>query len=297
MKIKAKIVKMVKVVKKFILILAILFSANLSNAAEISFNESVLPYKGGLLISNEGSRDMTKNSGYILYYKKGKFKTLIDKKTLYKPAAMAVYKNKLYVCDRDKLKIFDLKNVNKGLINPLIELTFSPDDTVLNDIVLYKNNLYITSTTGDRIYKLNLKKDNLKPELWLNIPSPNGITIKKGRAVVVSITKDYKNIKDENLVYIIKDINNPVVEKLNSTPLLYDGAAISKDNKKIYVSDWLTSSIYEVNMNGEQKVVFYKKGMTPADIALKNNKLIIPDMFNHRVIIYNTKTKKESCIK
>ena len=61
--------------------------------------------------------------------------------------------------------------------------------------------------------------------------------------------------------------------------------------------NWLTSSIYEVNMNGEQKVIFYKKGMTPADITLRNNKLIIPDMFNHQVIIYDTKTKKESCIK
>lgn len=279
--------------KKFILILTIFFSINYSFASEISFNESVLPYKGGLFISNKGSRDMNKICGFVLYYKNGEFKTVINKGALYKPTAMAVYKNKLYVCDRDKLKIFDLKKLTK---NPT-ELTFSPDDTVLNDILLYKNNLYITSTTGDRIYKLNLKEDNLKPELWLNIPSPNGIAIKKGRAVVVSITKDFKNIKDENLVYIIKDINNPTVEKLNSTPLLYDGAAISKDNKKIYVSDWLTSSIYEVNMNGEQKVIFYKKGMTPADITLKNNKLIIPDMLNHRVIIYETKTKKESCIK
>ena len=278
--------------KKLILILVILFSANYSFAGEISFNESVLPYRGGLFISNEGSRDMNKNSGFILYYKKGKFETLINKEVLYKPTAMAVYKNKLYVCDRDKLKIFELKSPNK---NPL-ELSFSADDTVLNDIILYKDNLYITSTAADRIYKLDLKDNNLKSELWLNIPSPNGIAIKNDRAVVVSITKDYKNIKNENLIYVIKDINNPTVEKLNSTPLLYDGAAISKDNKKIYVSDWSTSSIYEVNNKGEQKVIFYKKGMTPADIALKNNELIIPDMFNHQVIIYNLKTKKESYV-
>ena len=73
---------------------------------------------------------MTKNSGYILYYKKGKFKTLIDKKTLYKPAAMAAYKNKLYVCDRDKLKIFDLKNINKGLNKNPLELSFSFNDAI-----------------------------------------------------------------------------------------------------------------------------------------------------------------------
>ena len=141
------------------------------------------------------------------------------------------------------------------------------DDKAVNDIAIYDGTLYITVTNSDRIYKLDLNQKKLKTELWLNIPSPNGIAVNGKKVYITSITKDYVNIKDENVIYVIEDINNPEIKKLNKTPLLYDGIAISKNEETIYVSDWKTSSIIAINKDGAEKTIYTRKGMTPADIA------------------------------
>ena len=157
--------------------------------------------------------------------------------------------------------------------------------------------MYITVTNSDRVYKLDLKQKELKPELWLNMPSPNGIAIKNKKVYISSITKDYMNVKDENVVYLIDDINNPKITRLNKTPSLYDGIAVSKDGKIIYVSDWKTSSIIAIDKEGSEKIIYTKKGVTSADITLVGDKLLIPNMQNHNVIILNLKNFKEEIIK
>lgn len=276
-----------------ILILILFITANsvLANEHKLLFNESLLEYKGGILISNYGTYDKDESKGYILYYKNGILNSFINQGILNKPTAMAVYKNKLYVCDKNQLKIFNLKNLNE---EPSI-ITFSEEDSVLNDIFQYRGILYITSTQADRIYKINLNNEELIPEIWLNIPSPNGIAIKNSTAYIASTAKDYKTINDKNLVYKV-NINNPEILPINEKPLLYDGVAVSMN--KIYVSDWSTSSIYEINRRtGTQKAIFYKKNMTPADIGISHNKILIPDMFNHRVIKLNLKDFSQVTIK
>lgn len=282
-------------IKKFnyIFLLMLLISMPASANSEIRYNESLLPYKGGILISNMCSLSVQDKCGYILYYKDGKLKTFIARGILNKPTAMAVYKNKLYICDRDRIWIYNLKNLNK---EPLYVMLNS-DDKEANDIAIKDGVLYITVTNSDRIYRLDLNKKELKPELWLNFPSPNGIAIKGKKVYISSITKDYVNIKDENVIYVIEDIANPKIKKLNNTPLLYDGIALSKDGKMIYVSDWKTSSIIAINKNGIEKTIYTRKNMTPADIALMGNKLLIPNMQNHNVIILNLKNFKEEFIK
>lgn len=93
------------------------------------------------------------------------------------------------------------------------------------------------------------------------------------------------------------DKKTPVVEKFNTTPRMHDGVAVSKDGKTIYVSDWNSSSIISVDTETKnEKIVYHKDGLTPADIFLKGNNLLIPDDIHHRVIIYNLKTIKEKII-
>ena len=205
---------------------------------------------------------------------------------------MAIYKNKLYICDRDRLWVYSLKNLNE---KPLCVMLNSYDKEI-NDVAIKNGVLYITFTNSDRVYKLDLKQKILKPELWINIPSPNGIAIKGKKVYISSITKDYINVKDENVIYVIEDITSPKIKKLNKTPLLYDGIAVSRNGKTIYVSDWLTSSIIGIDNEGLEKIIYTKKGMTPADITLIGNKIIIPNMQNHNVIILNLKNLKEKII-
>lgn len=284
---------------KYILLLLLLISTPAFANTEIRYNESLLPYKGGILISNYGTDSLhPKNDefkGYILYYKNRRLNEFIPAKgNLKAPTAMTVYQNKLFVCDRDKLWVYNLKNLNES---PQ-KILFAPNDKILNDIVLSKDELFVTTTDTNRIYKINLKSKILRPEKWIDIPSPNGIAVRKDTIYIVSIPADFTNVKEENVIYVIKDKKNPVVEKFNTIPRMHDGIAVSKDGKALYVSDWNSSSVISVDVKTkEEKTVYHKGGLTPTDIFLKGNKLLIPDELHHRVIIYNLKNHKEEVIR
>ncbi len=206
---------------------------------------------------------------------------------------MAICKNKLYICNLNNILVYNLKSLSE---KPQ-KILFEDNPKVLNDIVVLDNILYITATDKNAIYKIDLKNNDLKPEKWLDIPSPNGITFYKNSIYIASIPSDYKTLTDNNIIYFIKDINKPVLEKFNNIPGLYDGLGISKDGNIIYASDWKTSSVYAINTKTkEKKVIFYEKGLTPADIGISGNKLLIPDMTRHRIIIFDLKTKGKKFI-
>ena len=257
------------------------------SAPQIRFCESVFPYKNGILIPNYGSDNIKARSdeykGYILFLKNNKLHNFIPPNGILKqPTAMTVYKNNLFICDINKLWIYNLKNLQ----NPPAKIDFYQNDVTVNDITRVNKDLYVTVTNSNRVYKINLKDKPLTPHKWIDIPSPNGITAYKDTLYIASIPSDYKNITDKNVIYIIKDRFNPTIEKFNTHAALYDGAAISKDGKTLYVSDWKTSSVFAIDTKTKQEsVIYYEKGISPADITIHNNKLIIPDMVNHRVII------------
>ena len=277
--------------KRFFITLAVLLLVYPVFASSvIKFSESVLPYKGGLLISNFGSvshrvKSEDENNGYILYYKNNKIRSFISADgNLKTPAATAVYKKKLFVCDGDRLWVYNLKKLK----DTPQKIMFNKDDKAVNDILLIKDELYVTVTNTNRIYKINLKSKDLKPEKWVDIPSPNGIANKGKTIYVASIPADYTHIKDENVIYIIKNKDNPVVEKFTKTPGMYDGIAVT--GKKIYVSDWAHQAVKSIDIKTrKEKIIYQQSGMGPADIALKGNKLYIPDLLNHRIIILDLK--------
>ncbi|MDO5304065.1 MAG: hypothetical protein Q4E87_00645, partial [bacterium] len=206
---------------------------------EIRFCESVLPYNGGLLISNFGSKDLqvkpNEQNGYVLYYKNNQLKEFIPKNgTLKTPTAMAVYKNKFYIADGDKIFIYDLKNMSKKPD----KLYLMNGAKVVNDIIIDKGMLYATITDKNCVYKVDLKSKNLTPKKWLKIPSPNGIVAYKNTIYIASIPADYTNVRDENVIYVVPNKNNPKLERFNEKSGLYDGLGISKNGKFLYASDW-----------------------------------------------------------
>lgn len=87
------------------------------------------------------------------------------------------------------------------------------------------------------------------------------------------------------------------MEKFNSTPGLYDGVAVSDDGKMVYVSDWLTTSVKAIDTaTKKEQIVYQAKDLSPADFALDKNKLLIPDMMKHRVIVYDLNDNSEQII-
>ena len=254
---------------------------------DIKFSESVYPYDGGLLISNFGSENMNprvdENAGYIIFRKDGVNKKIVD--GLHKPTAMEVKDNFLFVCDETKLKVFDLKNLDA----PAQIVNFAADDKVVNALAQDGNTLYISITNTGRIYSLDISKparlSKVKPKLWLNVPGPNGLTIGGGEMFIASIPPDYKNVTNENVIYRVKNLKNPVAEKFYNVAGLYDGVALSDDLKTLYISDWLTGSVTAIDIKTKKlHTIYVEKGVGPADIAQKGGTLFIPELVGSRII-------------
>lgn len=287
--------------KFFVILPALSLAASMSFAAEnhIRFNESVYPYKDGFLLSNYGSNELNVKKdevkGYILFYHDGKLDKFIKPDGFLKtPTARAEHDGRLFVCNGTELLCYDLKNLQQ---DPKI-IKFSQADRAVNDIVLADNALYISVTNTNLIYKIDLKEKQLTPQKWIEAPSPNGIAVYKDAMYIASIPADYTNVNSQNVIYKVSDIHHPKLEKFNTTPRLYDGLAVADDGLTLYASDWATSAVYALNTkDAKETIVFTKPNLTPADIAVSGDELLIPDMLHHEVIIYKLKENKQVIVK
>lgn len=257
----------------------------------VRFAESVLPFDGGLLIANFGSEEMRprpdERRGYILFRKDGETRTLVPANgVLRMPTGMAVKDGRLFVCDAERLAVFDLKRPEDA---PQI-VAFAPDDEVLNALALDGDTLYVSVTGTDRIYALDVSDpanmDKVRPRLWLSLPGPNGMALGEGVLYVVSSPHDYANPTADNVIYRVTDLDAPRAEKLpNAAPGVYDGATLSDDGRTLYVSEWLSASVRALDLaSGKTRVIYEEPGIGPADIAQKGGALYIPDMVGGRVI-------------
>lgn len=286
-------------IKKIILTVTVIcmFNAALVSAAvtqiseNVRFSESVYPYDGGLLISNFGSDMPTprddENKGYILYYKDGAMSTVVPPDgRLHCPTAMAVKDGYLFVCDETAVKVFNLSDIDE----PCQVVPFPNDDKVVNAMALKGNTLYVTMTNPGRVYRLDVSNpvamQNTKPERWLDIPGANGIAIRKNTMFVVSIPTDYATVTAENVIYRVKNINRPVAEKFDDVAALYDGVDFSRNGRKIYITDWKTSALVEIDLKTKQRrIVYQQEGIGPADLAVKDDVVYLPDLLGSKIIV------------
>ena len=255
---------------------------------DVKFAESVLPYDGGIFVSNYGSDELApredENKGYIFYRKDGANKKIVE--GLHKPTAMKIKNNFLFVCDETVLKVFDLKNLSAA---PKI-ISFAPEDKVVNALALDGNNLYISITDSGKIYKLDVSDvKNLKsPELWLKISGSNGLNIGGGEMYIATIPPDYKTVTSEFVIYRVKDLKNPVAEKFIDSPGLYDGIALSKDLKTLYITNWVTGSLSAVDVKTKKvRTIYEEVGIGPCDIAYADGTIILPEIIGSKIISIN----------
>ena len=257
----------------------------------VRFAESVLPFDGGLLIANFGSEEMRprpdERRGYILFRKDGETRTLVPANgVLRMPTGMAVKDGRLFVCDAERLAVFDLKRPEDA---PQI-VAFAPDDEVLNALALNGDVLHVSVTGTDRIYALDVSDpanmDKVRPRLWLSLPGPNGMALGKDVLYVVTSPHDYAKPTADSVIYRVANLKEPRAEKLpGAQPGVYDGATLSDDGRTLYVSEWLSASVRAVDLaSGKTRVIYEEPGIGPADIAQQGGTLYIPDMVGGRVI-------------
>ena len=265
----------------------------------LQFCESTYPLNGQLLIANFGSSILnplnTEGKGYILSYSKDTLLTYIPANGhLSAPKGMYAKNGLLYICDVNKVVVYDLN----ALDTPKHIIRFPEAEMMPNGITGDDTHIYVSVTNTGHIFRFKVPDSSAvffdSPELYLHIPGANGLTM-KGKSMYVASYPADEVIQNENRIYKIADINNPIVEEFGVKPGKYDGLALSADGNILYASNWEPLEIVAIDLlSGEIKPIHIDdeatiKGM--AAISIVNDTLFIPDLPNSRVIEVQLLTK------
>ena len=257
----------------------------------IRYCESTYPYDDGLLIANFGTEQLnplnTEGKGYIVLHKDGKNEVLIPADGhLSAPKGMLVRDGYLYVCDVNKVMVYNL--ADKAAEPRTIAL---PKGNLLaNDLVSEGDYLYVSVTNTDRIFRVDISCPGQpgQPQEWLSVAGPNGLLLHEGSLYVASYPADGRTT-DAHVVYRIADLKNPVAEKWMEVPGQYDGLAVASDGKALYVTNWTPAQVSRIDLNTRQlsplDLKLPQALVGPADITVTGGYLYIPDLPNSRVVV------------
>ena len=276
--------------------LALLSATAFSQSVEIEkegirFCESTYPYNNGILVANFGTEVLnplnTEGKGYILFVKDGKSEVVVPADgNLSAPKGMFLRDGYLYICDVNKVVVY---NISKKGTKP-VTIQFPEGNLFVNDLVADKNYLYASVTNTDKIFRIDISNPAApgKPQEWATVAGPNGLLMIDGEMYVASYPADGVT-KDVNVVYRIKNLSNPSPEKFIEVSGQYDGIALSKDRKSIYLTNWTPAQISRLNLSDKSlvplKINLQEPLIGPADITVANGKIYIPDLPNSRVVI------------
>lgn len=257
----------------------------------IRYCESTYPYDGGLLIANFGTEQLnplnTEGKGYIVLHKKGENSILIPADgNLSAPKGMLVRDGYLYVCDVNKVVVYNLSDKAAGA--QVIQL---PEGHLFaNDLVSQGRYLYVSVTNTSTIFRVDISRAGHPgmPGEWLSIAGPNGLLLHGGALYVASYPAD-GNTTDSHVVYRIADLEKPVAEKLVEVPGQYDGLAASSDGKALYVTNWTPAQVSRIDLETRTLVPLAidlpQPLVGPADITVDGGYIYIPDLPNSRVVV------------
>lgn len=259
----------------------------------LRFCESTYPYQGGVLIANFGTEQLNplndEGKGYIAQYKEGKISVLIPTDgNLSAPKGMYLKDNYFFVCDVNKILVYNLNDVKAGPQT----IRFPEDDLFVNDLVAAGNTLYASVTNSGRIYQIDITQpgalNGTAPVKWADVPGPNGLLLEGGVMYVASYPAD-GTTTSANVIYQITNLANPVPEVFVNVPGQYDGIALSADKKTMYVTNWSPAGISQIDMQTRRltpcPVSLKSPLIGPADITVAGDTMYIPDLPNSRVIV------------
>ena len=228
-----------------------------------------------IFVSNVNGKPAEKNGeGFITKLSTdGKVIDLKFATGLNAPKGMAIYQNKLYVSDIDRLAEISLSDPHK------IKFYDAPDAQFLNDVAIGKDGVVYVSDSGTgRIYKL----ENGVFGIWGKVAplaGPNGLLCEKGHLLIGT-----------NDGIFSADPVSGELEKLVSLEGGIDGLK-AVGNGKYIVSDW-KGKVQVVSATG-QTLLFdtTDKNINAADLEFipSKNVMLVPTFFDNRVMAYKIK--------
>jgi hypothetical protein len=266
----------------------------------VRFCESTYPLNGKeILIANFGSTVLnslnTEGKGYILSYSKDTLTTFIPANGhLSAPKGMYAKDNLLFICDVNKVVVYDLNKLD----SPKHIIRFPETEMMLNGIIGNDSHIYVSVTNTGNIYRFNIPMSfgvfSNEPEFYTHISGANGLAI-NGKSLYIASYPIDEICRNENKIYKIADIDNPIAEMLNIKSGKYDGLVFSADNSILYASNWEPLEIVSINLiSGEINSLYIDKqiGMKGlAAISILNDTMYIPDLPNSKVIEIQLKEK------
>lgn len=189
------------------------------------------------------------------------------------PTGTAIYKNKLFVADFNKVLEIDIEKgeiLKKHIVNGterINDLTVSKDGTI-----------YGSGTKSGKLFAIkNEKVTVIKNDLnW-----PNGVLLENENILIGLGNKSIENynLKTKKSSVLTKGISNP------------DGI-VAIGNGDYLISSW-EGLIHYVTKNGDKKLILdtAKQGINAADITYIPSKkmLLVPAMLKHKLIAYTLK--------
>ncbi len=188
------------------------------------------------------------------------------------PKGMALYKNKLYVADVDKVGVIDIIN---GTLSQTIPVEGA---LALNDITVDKKGvLYVSDSKNKKVHRI----ENGQVTLWLeNLKGPNGVLVKGKDLFVLDAGGLYKVEKDKSLTKLAEGMEGGT-----------DGVEHVK-GKEFVVSCW-AGSIWYVNGDGTKQNLLdtREQKINTADIGYdaKNRIVYVPTFWKNKIVAYELK--------
>jgi hypothetical protein len=249
----------------------------------IKFPYDFCPYNNGLLISNFGGDTLnyanTQPTGFISHYKNGRTEILIAPSgVLHSPKGLAVKQDYLFVADVGKIVVFSL--ASKQVIDQIV---FPQCDSLVNDLLILGETLFISVTNSNKIYLLNIEN----PE---NIDHSSLLEYVYVELPKTLLEADYHLFIASREIYLIDDLNNPALRTLTSETFDYQGICFSEDKTQLLFTDNSKSNQIGV-LNFEDGEIVYRKVKNSSSnselisLIYFDNKLFISDLINNKILI------------
>lgn len=197
------------------------------------------------------------------------------------PKGLAAQGNKLYIADMQTLHVVDIDS------GKILKQYQAPQAKMLNDVTVSDDGVvYVSDLIGGGIYRLQ----DTSFAMWFEhpqLPNPNGLLWDEGSLLVGGWGQELRDdftTKVPGTLYRL----DPTAKTLEPVPEGYqlgnlDG--VVKIDQDIYVSDWISGTLYRLGGNERVKVLQLNSGL--ADIGVASEVIYAPMMSDGQVTAWD----------
>lgn len=196
------------------------------------------------------------------------------------PKGMAIFQDKLFVSDINKLRIIDIHSGKQ------LRAVTAKEAKMLNDVAVTNDGqVFVSDLLTGQIYTLN----DHQLDVWLEhpaLPHPNGLLV-EGDALLVAnwgtgIKNDFSTDKPGTL-YRVDLANQSVEAEATGYQLGNLDGLVAIDGAHL-ISDWISGALYYLAGNERLQLAQFASGL--ADIGSEGNTLYAPYMMDNKVSAY-----------